>query len=334
MPSLARVRAPRTVDRRPGFHARQKLLWLAPVTDANPIHGVYGAPPPALAEPPPGARQHSPFVPGSFAIETASDDAFAGFVMLAPPGAAERRFVLAHALRALAPGASLIALAPKAQGGARLRAELEAFGCTVAERSKAHHRICETVRPFELDGIEAAIEAGAPRLDPTLGLWTQPGVFAFDRIDAGTALLIEHLPPFSGQGADLGSGLGVLSRAVLASPSIAALHLVEIDRRAVEAARRNLPDARAVHHWADARTVGLGGLDFVVSNPPFHVEGVESRALGQDFVRSSAAMLRRGGRLRLVANRHLPYEAVLRERFARVETVAEGSGYKIFEAVK
>ena len=36
----------------------------------------------------------------------------------------------------------------------------------------------------------------------------------------------------------------------------------------------------------------------------------------------------------LVANRHLPYEAVLKERFGLVKTVAEGNGYKVIEAVK
>lgn len=304
------------------------------MTDPVFLHGVYGAPPPALASPEPGAIQHSAHWPGADAIEASPDAAFASFTILAPPGAVERRFVLAHALRALEPGARLTALAPKAQGGARLRAELEEFGCLVAERSKAHHRICETERPADPRGLAEAIDAGGPRFDESLGLWTQPGIFAFDRIDPGSALLIEHLPRLAGRGADLGSGLGVLSRAALASPKIAELHLVELDRRAVEAARRNVEDERAVHHWADARHVRLEGLDFVVSNPPFHSEGVESRALGQDFVRAGAALLRRGGTLHLVANRHLPYEAVLREKFARVETVAEAAGYKIFEAVK
>ena len=110
--------------------------------------------------------------------------------------------------------------------------------------------------------------------------------------------------------------------------------LVEIDRRAVEAARRNVPDPRASVLWADARDAALADLDFVVTNPPFHSEGVEDRGLGQAFIAAAARMLRRGGRLVLVANRHMPYEALLRERFRAVETLADEGGYKIIEARK
>ena len=45
----------------------------------------------------------------------------------------------------------------------------------------------------------------------------------------GTALLLETLPPLSGRGADLGCGLGILARAVLASEAVTALTLLDID---------------------------------------------------------------------------------------------------------
>ena len=75
-------------------------------------------------------------------------------------------------------------------------------------------------------------------------------------------------------------------------------------------------------------------LDFVVSNPPFHDGGAEDRRLGQAFIAKAAAMLRKGGVLWLVANRHLPYERPLAEAFARVRPVADRDGYKVFEAVR
>lgn len=311
-----------------------KLLWRGAMSDPSFRQGVYGAPPTDLVDLARETVQLSPLVPGAARLEELPDDALASLVVLAPPGAVERRYVLAQALRALEPGGRLVALAPRDRGGARLKAELEGFGCAVAERSKAHHRICEVERPSDPAGLAAAIEGGSPRHLEELGLWTQAGIFSFDRIDPGTALLLETLKPLKGQGADLGSGLGIISRAVLRSAKVSALHLVEIDRRAGEAAQRNVEDARVRFHWADARSVPLADLDFVVSNPPFHAEGAESRSLGQDFVRAAARMLRRSGTLHLVANRHLPYEAVLRERFVKVDTIAEGGGYKVFEAVK
>ena len=69
-------------------------------------------------------------------------------------------------------------------------------------------------------------------------------------------------------------------------------------------------------------------------NPPFHLGGVEDQALGQGFLQRAASVLRRGGVLWLTANRHLPYETVLKPLFSRVETRAEARGFKIIEAHK
>lgn len=295
---------------------------------------LYGEPDRDLVERPDEAIQLSPFHEGAQDLDALADGALAEILIAAPPGSVERRAVLAHALRALQPGGRLVALAPKDKGGSRIRAELERFGCTVDESFRARQRICETTRPQALEGITDAIEAGAPRIVPETGLWSQPGVFSFDRIDPGSALLAAHLPALSGDGADLGAGTGFLSRAVLAQPSVEALHLVELDRRAFRCAEHNVVDPRARFHWADARKVPLAELDFVVTNPPFHAEGQEDHGLGQLFIAAAARMLRRSGTLWLVANRHLPYEAKLRAAFRTVETRVEEAGFKIFEARK
>ena len=184
-------------------------------------------------------------------------------------------------------------------------------------------------------GLAAALAAGALQVSEALGLWTQPGVFSWDRPDPGTQQLLAALPPLAGRGADLGCGLGVLARAVLARGQVVSLDLVDLDRRALAAARRNVEDPRARFHWADAR-VGpeLSGLDFVVMNPPFHDRGAEDRELGQAFIRRAHQILKVGGTLWLVANRHLPYEAALDSLFARVTPRGEGAGFKIYEARK
>lgn len=294
--------------------------------------GVYGSPLAELVSTPPGAVQLSPLIPGSEALDAIPSTSLGEAVALAPPGTEERRAVLAHLLRALAPGAPLLALAPKDRGGSRLGKELAAFGCEVAETARRHHRICRTARPAEPVGFDEAIAAGAPRLQG--GLWTWPGVFSWKRVDPGSALLAANLPSLAGEGADLGCGIGVLAHAVLASPRVERLHLIDIDRRAVECARRNIDDPRAAFAWADALQPqpGLADLDFVVCNPPFHQGGNEDRRLGQAFVRRAHAVLRRGGTLHLVANRHLPYEGVLSELFAGVTVRADSGGYKVLEA--
>ncbi|ORE91632.1 methyltransferase [Aurantimonas sp. 22II-16-19i] len=295
---------------------------------------VYGAPPADLVDVPDGAVQLSPLRPGAEALERQPDAAFETIVVAAPPGAIERRHVLAHALRTLAPGGQLTVLAAKDKGGQRLRAELEGLGCDVAEHFKARQRICTVGRPETPLGLSEAIAAGSPVTLEDVGLRSQPGIFSWNRVDPGTALLCRHLPPLAGRGADIGAGLGILSKAVLLAPAVEMLTLVEIDRRAIEAARVNVADDRARFLWADVREAALADLDFVVSNPPFHAEGIEDRGLGQAFIAAAGRMLRRNGMLFLVANRHMPYEEVLRATFRTVKTVTDEGGYKIFEARK
>lgn len=297
---------------------------------------LYGAPAPGLVEIPPGALQLSPLVPGSTDIATLPDASAESATILAPPGTLERDFVLAQALRALKPGAPITAFAPKDKGGSRLKKTLEGFGCAVTEDARRHHRFCSAVRPAEPRGLAPAIAGGAPRIVPALGLWSQPGVFSWDRADPGSVRLLEVLPALYGEGADLGCGIGLLARAVLASPKVKALTCVDIDRRAVACAEHNLNDPRVSVVWADLRRPleGLSDLDFVVMNPPFHDGGAEDRALGVAFIEAAARMLAKRGVCWLVANRHLPYEAALGAAFATVAVKAEVGGYKIFEARK
>jgi 16S rRNA (guanine1207-N2)-methyltransferase len=297
---------------------------------------LYGAPAPGLIETPAGATQLSPLIPGSTDIAGLPDASAEGATILAPPGTLEREFVLAHALRALKPGASLMVFAPKDKGGSRLRTTLERFGCVVTDAARKHHRFCSTVRPAKVHGLDDAIAAGAPRIAPGLGLWTQPGVFSWDRPDPGSVRLLEALPALVGRGADLGCGVGFLAQGILVSPKVTALACVDVDRRATACAEHNLDDPRVTVAWAYVRRPldGLADLDFVVMNPPFHDGGAEDRALGVAFIETAARLLGKRGVCWLVANRHLPYEAALAKAFATVTVRDEGGGYKIFEARK
>lgn len=295
---------------------------------------IYGQADHDLAPAAPDAVQLSPSVPGSTDIASIPDESFIAVTVRAPAGAVERRFVLAHALRILAPDGRLTAFAPKDRGGLRLKKEFQALGCEVGESARRHNRICLVVRPAAITGLDEAIAAGAPRQVAENGLWTQPGVFSWDRLDAGTNALLQVLPEFSGAGADFGGGIGLLALNVLASPKVTKLTLVELDRRAFDAAKRNVADPRAEFVWGDVRQAGLKDLDFIVSNPPFHDGGGEDKTLGQAFIASAATALRKGGALWIVANRHLPYEAILAESFAKVRLVEENGGYKVFEAKK
>jgi 16S rRNA (guanine1207-N2)-methyltransferase len=308
------------------------------MSDAAPAsrNGVYGLPPADVVDAPDNPIQFSPLIPGSSELEQQGDGSLAAMTMLAPPGTLERRYTLALALRTVAPSGAFTVLAPKDQGGTRLRKEMLAFGCAIQEEARRHHRIVTCARPANLTGIDETLADGGPRKIEELDLWSQPGVFSWDRIDPGTTLLLQHLPPLAGRGADFGCGIGVLARAVLASPKVTQMTLIDIDRRAIQAAQRNIDDARVRFMWNDLRrpNLDLAELDFVVMNAPFHDAGAEDRALALKFVERAAESLRKGGTCWLVANRHLPYEAALTPLFKRVELKIETGGYKIYAAQK
>jgi 16S rRNA (guanine1207-N2)-methyltransferase len=296
----------------------------------------YGQIPFGLADVPSDAVQVSPLVPGSTSLESLSTQSATGLTMRAPPNTLERHHDMAMALRALAIGSPFTILAAKDKGGSRLLKELASFGVMAADNPKRHHRICTGIRPATLTRIDAALAKGGMSRVEATDLFAQPGIFSWDRIDTGTALLLANLPHLWGHVADFGCGNGVLSLAALKSAKVKSLIGIDSDRRALAACALNIIDARFKGVWADVRATQdiPANLDFILTNPPFHDAGEEDQALGLAFIKVAAQALRTGGTLWLTANRHLPYEAVLTALFKSVSVKAESQGYKVFEAIK
>jgi 16S rRNA (guanine1207-N2)-methyltransferase len=135
--------------------------------------------------------------------------------------------------------------------------------------------------------------------------------------------------------ADLGAGWGWLARSALASnPDITRLDLYEAEATAVEAARANVTDPRARFHWSDVAALGAeaGPYDAVITNPPFHHGRRAEPDLGAAFIQTAARILRPQGRLMMVANRQLPYEATLAAAFRQVDRLEEAGAYKVILA--
>ena len=63
-----------------------------------------------------------------------------------------------------------------------------------------------------------------------------------------------------------------------------------------------------------------------VMNPPFHTSRAADPGLGQSFIRAAASMLSLSGTLWMVANRHLPYDEVLRGLFHEVTELTPPDG--------
>lgn len=265
-------------------------------------------------------------------------------VLLLPPRQRdEARALLATAVQHLMPGGVLLASASNNEGGRSIEADLRRLAGPGHGLAKNHCRtgwVQPTRESIDGDLLRDWLALDAPRDILDGRFVSRPGLFAWDRIDTASALLAEAMPAdLAGRAADLGAGWGYLSDALLQRcPGIHALDLYEAESRALACARDNLrahaPRVRLGFNWHDVTTGIASGYDVVVSNPPFHIGRADRPALGQAFIAAASAALRPGGRLLLVANRHLPYEAMLAQGFARWQVLRDARGFKVIEAVR
>ncbi len=210
--------------------------------------------------------------------------------------------------------------------------ELKRIGPVTPAIAKADGKL------FSIDATDfkGALDAWAPSAETVVdGYHTVPGVFSAEHVDPASRLLSSHLPPnLQGSVADLGAGWGYLSAELLKTrPKISSVHLVEATALALDCAKQNVPDDRAVFHWADATTWRPAeAVETVIMNPPFHTGRNAEPDIGRQFIEASAQVLRPNGTLWMVANRHLPYESRLNELFASVQEVGGDNRFKILTA--
>jgi len=159
-------------------------------------------------------------------------------------------------------------------------------------------------------------------------------MFSARDIDKGSALLAEQFASkLHGRVADFGAGWGYLSAKALEA-GVEHIDLYESDYAALEAAKINAPGA-AGYNWCDiTREAPKGPFDTIIMNPPFHTSRAAEPALGQAFIEAASKALPQGGRLLMVANSRLPYEAVLTKHFRRFSALFHRDGFKVLEAVR
>jgi len=275
-----------------------------------------------------------------FTVRDTHDTRAFGLTLLLPQRQRdENRALLARAIKATRDGGIVMAAQSNTQGAKTFENELEALSGNVTSLSKNKCRVFwarMNHNQINSDLLETWLANDAPRRNEA-GYLSRPGLFAWDRIDAGSQKLIDHLPAdLSGRAADLGAGFGFLADAALKRcPKLNHIDLYEAEQRALDLARENLAGFgdRAGFHWVDVTRGIAGDYDVIISNPPFHVDREDRSDIGQAFIRAAAGALKSGGQFFMVANRHLPYEETLKAAFKSVKMLADTGGYKIIQAI-
>ncbi|MFI6559218.1 methyltransferase [Streptomyces sp. NPDC050534] len=167
------------------------------------------------------------------------------------------------------------------------------------------------------------------------------GVFCADRLDIGTRFLLQHLP--AGRTGlrvvDLGCGNGVVGTAVALADPAAEVLFVDESFQAVASAEATYK-ANGVPGHAEFRVgdglagVPAGSVDLVLNNPPFHSHQATTDATAWRMFTGARRVLRPGGELWVIGNRHLGYHVKLRKVFGNSQLVAGDPKFVVLKAVR
>jgi len=164
-----------------------------------------------------------------------------------------------------------------------------------------------------------------------------PGVFSSGQVDYATQFLLETFTPTPDelQIADVGSGNGVISRAMQIHNPEATLHLIDDSILAIESSKLNMRAENAHFHWTDTlEDLEDQSIDLALSNPPFHFGHETNIEISVNLFREVAGLLKANGRFVCVANKHLGYLPHLKKFFRSAGVLAQNKKFVIYECKK
>jgi len=165
---------------------------------------------------------------------------------------------------------------------------------------------------------------------------SKPGLYGWQKIDQGSAYLVEQLPamlnrplPLQGSLLDLGCGFGYLTLAT-AGPDTRII-CTDNNAAALLACQANLDQTglQGTVIASDAGDCLNEQVDIVVCNPPFHSGFSTSGDMTDKFLAAAARLLSREGIACFVVNLHIPLERKAQKWFDRVELHSDNGHFKL-----
>ena len=166
-------------------------------------------------------------------------------------------------------------------------------------------------------------------------IYSKPGQFGWNKIDAGSQLLAESLlqqdkPSNNPSVLDLGCGYGYLSL-TLGGMGFSQIVATDNNAAALACCQKNF-DAHAIKGEviaADCADVIHQRFDWVVCNPPFHRGFAHEKSLTEKFLKSAKSHLKNSGTAFFVVNEFIPIESAAAPYFHSLETLGSEAGFKV-----
>ncbi|WP_237064700.1 class I SAM-dependent methyltransferase [Microbulbifer guangxiensis] len=168
------------------------------------------------------------------------------------------------------------------------------------------------------------------------GLLSKPGLFGWNKIDTGSALLAgtfaEHRPADSSNVVDLGCGYGYLSTQLA---TLGDFHFTATDNNAAAliACRENFHqrEVRGTVVPSDAGTeLGDNIADWLICNPPFHQGFQVEGDLTSRFLRNAARLLKKSGSALFVVNEFIPLTRKAEPYFGGAKQLLREKGFCVY----
>lgn len=188
-------------------------------------------------------------------------------------------------------------------------------------------------------------------------LYNFPNVFCRDQVDIGARFMLKALPNITKENQviiDLGCGNGILGTGILLSnkhnKNQAKLIFVDESYMAIASAKATLFSSEATdeskesakfivgHCLQDFLTSSTGGfestVDTIICNPPFHQQNTVIDDIAWQMFSDAKKVLKPGGELRIVGNRHLDHQGKLSKLFGGCKVIATNDKFTILSAIK
>lgn len=166
-------------------------------------------------------------------------------------------------------------------------------------------------------------------------------VFSREKLDIGTRFFLQNLPQQTDAATiiDLACGNGVVGLIAAESHPRAEIIFTDESYMAVESARRTFLQSGLTNKAEFVVTDGLAGMkaesaDLILNNPPFHQQHVVGTQIAVAMFKDAKRVLKPGGELWVVGNRHLGYHLTLKNIFGNCELVARNNRFVIFKTRK